>query len=100
MARMFLAQDRFDDAVACLHTSLAIAERLGDDLRKGGAWYALAECYERQGKWSEAVQLFNRVIKIDERYDLPKLQENKERRARLQHKIQESQDHPTMKEMH
>ena len=29
-----------------------------------------------------------------------KLQENKERRARLQHKIQESQDQPTMKEMH
>ena len=49
MARLYIAQGRYDEALACTQTSLAIAERLRDELRMGGAWYVMAGCYEAKG---------------------------------------------------
>jgi tetratricopeptide (TPR) repeat protein len=44
-----------------------------------GAWYVLASCYEAQGQWSQAVRYLQKVIRIDQKYQLPKLDENTQR---------------------
>ena len=79
MARTFLMQHKFDDAIACGQTSQSIAERACDELRIGGARYVLAECYEAMGRLREAAQLFERVVEMDRKYQLPKLEENSKR---------------------
>ena len=76
MARMYLAWDRINDAIACGQTSLAIAERLRDELSMGGACYVLASCYEILGHDKEAARFLYRVVRIDRKYGLPKLEEN------------------------
>ena len=45
----------------------------------GGGWYVLASCYEAQGQWSQAVQYLQKVVRIDQKYQLPKLAENTQR---------------------
>ena len=91
MARMYLAWNRIHDAIACSQTSLAIAERLRDELRMGGAWYVLASSHEILGHDEEASILLHRVVRIDRKYWLPKLEENARRlevlRQRLRNKI-------------
>ena len=87
LARLFLAWKRHDDALACLQTSLALAQRLRDELRMGGAWYLLARYHEDVGNIEEAAAHLERVIRVDKKYELPKLEENMQRletmRARL-----------------
>jgi tetratricopeptide (TPR) repeat protein len=87
MARTYLLQKQPDEALACCRTSLAVAERLHDELRIGGAWYMMAECYEQLGRLREAADLLDRVVRVDRKYRLPKLEENTRRlntlRARL-----------------
>ena len=87
MARTYLLQERGDEALACCRTSLAVAERMHDELRIGGAWYLMAECYEKAGQLEEAATLLERVVRVDRKYQLPKLAENTQRlhalRARL-----------------
>jgi hypothetical protein len=56
-----------------------VARRLKDELRMGGAWYVLASCSEARGEWEKAVQYLQKVVKVDEKYQLPKLAENTER---------------------
>ena len=76
MARTYLMQQRYDDAVACCRTSQAIAERMHDELRTGGARYVMAGCCEQLGQLREAAGLLELVIEMDRKYNLPKLQEN------------------------
>jgi tetratricopeptide (TPR) repeat protein len=76
MARTYLMQQRYEDAVACCRTSQAIAERLRDELRAGGARYVLVGCFEQTGRLREAADLLEQVIAMDRKYNLPKLQEN------------------------
>jgi tetratricopeptide (TPR) repeat protein len=76
MGRTFLLEKRCDDAVACGQTSQSIAERSLDELRTGGARYLLADCYEAMGRLEEAAQLLERVVEMDRKYQLPKLEEN------------------------
>jgi tetratricopeptide (TPR) repeat protein len=87
MARTFLAQQRYDDAIACCQTSQSIAERTRDELRVGGARYVLAQCQEDLGHLQEAADLLELVVAMDRKYHLPKLEENIKRlenlRARL-----------------
>ncbi len=87
MARMYLAWERSDDAVACAQTSLAIAERLGDALRMGGAWYVLADCHEAAGRDAEAARYLERVVRVDRKYGLPKLEENTRRLQALRQRL-------------
>ncbi|MCA9451006.1 MAG: tetratricopeptide repeat protein, partial [Nitrospira sp.] len=70
---------RFEEAQSCTLTSLDVARRLKDELRMGGAWYVLASCHEAQGQWSQAVQYLRKVVRIDQKYQLPKLDENTRR---------------------
>lgn len=79
MGRTFLMQRRHDDAIACCQTSQSIAERAHDELRAGGARYVLAQCYEELGRLGEAVALLERVVEMDRKYQLPKLNENTKR---------------------
>jgi tetratricopeptide (TPR) repeat protein len=76
MARTYLLQQRYDEAVACCRTSQAIAERLRDELRVGGARYVMAGCCEQLGQLREAADLLELVVEMDRKYNLPKLQEN------------------------
>lgn len=87
MARTFLMQRRFDDAVACCQTSQSVAERSRDELRAGGARYVLADCYEAMGRLEEAAQLLERVVDMDRRYQLPKLEENTKRLQGLRERL-------------
>ena len=76
MARTYLMQQRYGEAVACCQTSQAIAERMRDELRTGGARYVLAGCFEQTGRLREAADLLEQVVAMDRKYQLPKLQEN------------------------
>jgi tetratricopeptide (TPR) repeat protein len=90
IARTYLMQQRYQDAVACCQTSQAIAERMRDELRIGGARYVLAGCYEQLGRLQEAADLLELVVAMDRKCQLPRLQENIGRlealRARLAEK--------------
>jgi hypothetical protein len=48
----------------------------------------MAHCYEQQGQIKEAADLLERVVRVDQKFQLPKLEENTRRlealRARLQ----------------
>jgi ubiquinone biosynthesis protein UbiJ len=87
IGRTFLMQKRYDEATACCQTSQSVAERLGDELRVGGARYVLAQCYEDMGRVQDAADLLEQVVYMDRKYRLPKLEENTQRlralRARL-----------------
>jgi tetratricopeptide (TPR) repeat protein len=87
IGRTFLLQQRFDDAIACFQTSQSIAERSHDELRTGGARYALAQCYEETGKLREAADLLELVVHMDRKYHLPKLEENTQRLAVLRARL-------------
>lgn len=79
MARMYLSWGHIEEAIACAQTSLSIAERLRDELRMGGAWYVLAGCHEALGHDEETAKFLHRVVRIDRKYGLPKLEENTQR---------------------
>src|SRR2546425_209825 len=63
----------------CAPTSLGISRRLRDELRVAGACYLLAGIREEEGKIAEAAELLERVVAIDRKYQLPKLEENTRR---------------------
>ena len=100
MARTFLMQQRYDDAVACCHTSQSIAERGCDELRTGGARYVLADCYEAMGRLQEAAQLLERVVEMDRKYQLPKLEENTTRLHRLRERLSNEAARASARELH
>ena len=87
MGRTFAIQKRYEDAIACCQTSQSIAERSHDELRVGGARYVLVQCYEDLGQLEIAAELMEHVVRMDRKYNLPKLGENVTRleclRARL-----------------
>jgi tetratricopeptide (TPR) repeat protein len=87
LARTFLIQRRFDDAIACCQTSQSVAERSRDELRTGGARYVLADCYEAMGRLEDAAQLLERVVEMDRKYLLPKLEENTKRLQCLRERL-------------
>jgi hypothetical protein len=76
MARTYLLQRRYDDAVACCRTSQAVAARMRDELRTGGARYVLAGCFEQMGRLREAADLLELVVAMDRKHNLSKLREN------------------------
>jgi len=98
MGRTFAIQKRYDDAIACCHTSQSIAERSRDELRTGGARYVLAQCYEDLGQLQMAVQLLEQVVRMDRKYDLPKLAENVTRLERLRARLDAEDPTPRPRE--
>jgi tetratricopeptide (TPR) repeat protein len=94
MARTYLLQERGEEALACCRTSLAVAERMHDELRIGGAWYLMAECYEKAGQLEEAANLLERVVRVDHKYQLPKLAENTQRLLTLRTRLNGQADQP------
>jgi len=58
-----------------------------DELRIGGARYVLAQCYEDLGQLQMAIQLLEQVVRMDRKYDLPKLAENVARLERLRARL-------------
>jgi tetratricopeptide (TPR) repeat protein len=79
LGKTYLLMGRHDDATACCSTALAIAERAGDDRLMAAAWYQLAFVYEGRGLLDRAVAMMERVVEVDEKYRLPKLEENRRR---------------------
>lgn len=77
--RTLLAQRQLQDALACCQTSLAIAERTKDELRAGGARYVMVQCHEELVDLLRAAELLERVVAMDRKYRLPKLEENTRR---------------------
>ena len=87
MGRLYLSQHRLDEAQSCMLTSLDVARRLKDELRMGGAWYVLASCHEARGEWEKAIHYLQKVVRVDEKYQLPKLAENTQRLQALSARI-------------
>jgi tetratricopeptide (TPR) repeat protein len=87
MARTFLMQRRYEDAIACCQTSQSVAERSRDELRTGGARYVLAQCYEETGRLQDAAGLLELVVEMDRKYQLPKLEENTVRLRKLRERL-------------
>ena len=82
-----MAWEHYDDAIACAQTSLAIAERLRDELRMGGAWYTMADCHKAKGCEEQEAQFLHRVVRVDRKYGLPKLEENTKRLEALRTRL-------------
>jgi len=87
MARTYLVQKRYQEALACCQTSQAIAERARDELRAGGARFVMAQCHEEMGHLREAVGLLELVVEMDRKYALPKLEENTRRLEQLRARL-------------
>jgi tetratricopeptide (TPR) repeat protein len=68
---------RLPDAEACCRTALDIAGRLGDERLEAAARYHLAFIHAEQGQFAQAVEMMERVVAIDAKYQLPKLEENR-----------------------
>ena len=100
MGRTFAIQKRYDDAIACCHTSQSIAERCRDELRTGGARYVLAQCYEDLGQLQLAVELLEQVVRMDRKYDLPKLSENVTRLEQLRARLDAEDPTPKPRQSH
>jgi len=83
----YVLRKRYDDAAACALTSLGISRRLRDELRVAGAYYLLAGIREEEGKVTEAAELLERVVAIDRKYHLPKLEENTRRLEALRERV-------------
>ncbi len=47
----------------------------------------LADCYEAMGRLEQAVQLLERVVEMDRKFGLPKLEENTKRLAALRARL-------------
>ncbi len=92
LARTYVMENRCMEALACCRTSLAIAERLRDELRMAGAWYVMADCAEKQGQVRDAVALLKKVVRVDRHYHLPKLEENTARLESLRASLQGDSD--------
>ena len=90
MGRLYLSQHRFDEAQSCILTSLDVARRLKDELRMGGAWYLLVSCHEARGELGKAVDYLQKVVRVDEKYQLPKLAENTQRLKALSTRLVKS----------
>jgi tetratricopeptide (TPR) repeat protein len=89
IGRTYLVERQYDEAMACCRTSQAIAERLRDELRTGGARYVLAQCHEDRKEWREAADLLDLVVEMDRKYRLPKLEENVARLQALRERVAE-----------
>ncbi|MCK6501006.1 MAG: tetratricopeptide repeat protein, partial [Nitrospira sp.] len=100
MGRTFAIQKRYEDAIACCHTSQSIAERHRDELRAGGARYVLAQCYEDLGQLQTAVNLLEQVVRMDRKYGLPKLEENTRRLETLRARVAAEGTMPRHRESH
>lgn len=89
MAHTYVLRQQYDEAEACCRTSEAVAERMCDELRVGGARYVLAHCFEAMGRLREAAELLEQVVAMDRTYNLPKLQENVQRLHALRVRLRE-----------
>jgi hypothetical protein len=58
-----------------------------------GAWYLLAGIREEQGNRVEAADLLERVVAVDRKYRLPKLEENTRRLAAMRERIAREAGH-------
>src|SRR5947208_1206959 len=87
IGKTYALRKRYDDAAACALTSLGISRRLRDELRAAGAYYLLAGIREEEGKVTEAAELLERVVAIERKYHLPKLEENTRRLETLRERI-------------
>src|SRR3989442_2181925 len=87
IGKTYVLRKGYDDAAACALTSLGISRRLRDELRAAGAYYLLAGIREEEGKVADAAQLLERVVAIDRKYHLPKLEENTRRLEALPERL-------------
>ncbi|HLG23135.1 MAG TPA: hypothetical protein VI382_09990 [Candidatus Manganitrophaceae bacterium] len=65
----------------------ALYAQLKDEMGCAAALYHQAALYEEQGKIEEAALCLKQVAAIDEKYNLPKLAENKAWLERLREKL-------------
>jgi tetratricopeptide (TPR) repeat protein len=78
-----LMQGRPEEALGRCEEALAMSQRLNDDLGMAAAWYNLVAIHEGMGRLDEAISFLTWVVEVDERYALPKLEENRERLKQL-----------------
>ncbi len=79
LGKTFLMQGRQDAALKCCEEALAMSKLLNDDLGLAAASYNLVAIHEGMGHLDEAIALLTRVVEIDTRHGLPKLDENRRR---------------------
>ena len=60
----------------------------------------LADCYESMGRLEEAAQLLERVVEMDRKYQLPKLEENITRLNALRERLSADASRQARKESH
>jgi len=83
LGKTFLMRGRPEEARCRCEEALAISVRLKDELGMASAWYNMAALNESTGRLDKAVDCLTRVVEVDERYGLPKLNENRHRLERL-----------------
>ena len=87
LAKAHQAMGRIDEALRHSEGAAFFFLQLKDELGYAMTVYHQSHLYEKKGAIQEAVYCLMRVISIDEKYHLPKLNENRERLKKLQGEI-------------
>jgi tetratricopeptide (TPR) repeat protein len=81
---------QYTESLPCCQTALAMYERLRDERGMAAAWHHLAFIYEAQGDLDQAVKIMEKVVTIDVKYGLPKLNENRQHLEQWKKRVQET----------
>jgi tetratricopeptide (TPR) repeat protein len=76
-----------EEALRLSERSHALYLQLNDEMGCAATLYHQAALHEDMGSFPMSVSCLEKVIRIDEKYNLPKLSENRQRLSRLQEKL-------------
>jgi tetratricopeptide (TPR) repeat protein len=87
IGKTYLLMNRPELSLEACQISLTLANRIGHEMGRATALYHLVAAFETLGNIPKAIELLTEVVRIDEKHQLPKLQENRQRLKRLQQQL-------------
>ncbi|HEX9758460.1 MAG TPA: tetratricopeptide repeat protein [Nitrospiria bacterium] len=87
IGKTYLLMKKPDLSLGACQDSLNLAKKIGYEMGRASALYHMVSAYEDLGNKTQAIEVLTEVIRIDEKYHLPKLQENRERLRKMKAQI-------------
>ncbi len=83
IGKTYLLMNDPEKSLEACQNALTLANQIGHEMGRATALYHMASAYETLGNKTKAIDVLTKVVRIDEQYNLPKLEENRERLKRL-----------------
>jgi len=83
IGKTYLLMKQPELSLEACQASLTLANKMGYEMGRASALYHMVSVYEAMGNKAKAIELLTEVVRIDEKYHLPKLQENRERLKKM-----------------